>query len=479
MIFLIQPSAGRWERLGTRMPLGLLYIATYLKKYKISSKIIDTRINKSWEKELFGELKEGDIVGITCMIGPQITNAIKIAQNIKAKKPGITIVFGGMHPSIVPELAIKESYVDIVVKGEGEKPLLELAKGLDLSKIKGIYYKIKEGSQYKIVKNPAQKLMKTDEIPIPDYSFLDMKKYSSVNYYGERSLCIQGSRGCPYACGFCYNEPFSSAVWRPLSIDKVLKNVDILVNEYGAKTLYFVDDNIAVDPNRFLELLKKIKEKPYKVNLAFQGIRIDAFEKFSDEIYILLRESGVKSFDIGIETLNNKILKNVDKFLTRDQILKTLEKLEKQDFIFKFNILAGLPGQTKEDIDSDIKEAIKISKKHKNSYVLYNIYVPFPNTKLYSEAVKSGFIPPPTFEAWGAFAGTSWMEKYSWFPKKIRKYLQDVNFLFMFSNKNILVKVSNKLVKNLVKAYYPIALFRMKYNFHFLMLEKKFSDLLD
>lgn len=479
MILLIKSSVGRYEKIGFRMPLGLLYIATYLKKHNIPSKIIDTRVNKRWEKELNQALEEANIVGITCMIGPEVKNALNIARFIKTKKPNITIVFGGIHPTLMPEEALKKSCIDIVVREEGEKPMLEIANKRPLPEIRGISYKKIINSKEKIIHNPPQELLKPEEIPIPDYSFIDMDKYSATSYYGEKGLSIQASRGCPFSCGFCYHSNFVHRPWRAFPIDNVLKNIDILVKEHGANTIYFVDDNAAVNQKRFLEILRKIKQKPHKINLAFQGIRIDTLEKFTDEIYELLRESGVKSLDIGVETFNEKYLKMIDKHLKPKQSLLALERLERLDFNLKINFIAGFPGQTKEEIDLDIQQAKKLERKHKNSYVLYNIYMPFPGTKLYSEALKAGFKPPRNFEGWSIFAGTSWMKEHSWFPVEIKKYLQDMSFLFLFSNKNILTKVSNKTIKTLAKIYLPLARFRLRYKFYHFMIESKLAEFLD
>ncbi|MFH1445588.1 MAG: radical SAM protein [Nanoarchaeota archaeon] len=474
-VLLVQSSAGRYEKLGTRMPLGLLYIATYLKKNGIDARIIDTRINSGWKKELLNELKTADIVGTTCMIGHQVTEALKIARFVKAEKPDTMVVFGGVHPSIVPEEALKEDSVDVVVRGEGEKQFLELAKKRGMSEIKGISYKEKGSIKH----NPVQTLLKPEEIPIPDYSLLDMSKYSSITYAGEKGLSIQGSRGCPYRCGFCYNEDFNCGTWRPFPIDTVLKNIDVLVNDYGAKTIYFVDDNVAANPDRLYELLKKIKEKPYKINLAFQGLRIDALEKFTDEVFDLLYESGVRSIDIGVETLNERLLKKVDKHLTPEQIIRVLKSVEKRNFNLKLNFIAGLPGQTEKEIKEDIEAAQKLARKHKKSYILYNIYMPFPGTKLYDDCLKAGFRKPLNFEEWGIFTGTSWMKKHSWLPPKTRKYLEDTSFLFLFSNKNILSKVSNKFARFAISVYQPVAAFRLKYKFYHFLIERKLAELLD
>jgi radical SAM superfamily enzyme YgiQ (UPF0313 family) len=480
MILLVKTSVGRYDKVGYRLPLGLLYVTTYLRQHGVSARLLDVRVNRRWEKDLAEALPETEIVGLTCMIGPEVSNSLKMARLVKRKKPDVMVVFGGAHPTLVPEQALQSPHIDVVVRGEGERPMLDLAAGRPLSEIGGISYKRSAASgRVEVVHNPPQELLRPEEIPVPDYSLVDMTRYAAMSYGGERGLSIQGSRGCPYSCGFCYLGQSARSSWRGIPVETVLKNIDILVREHGARTIFFVDDNVAANPSRFLDLLKAIRQRPYHVNLAFQGIRIDSLERFSDDTFHLLQESGVRGLDVGVETLDERYLRTVDKRLRPAQILSTLERLEALDFNLKINFIAGLPGQTQEEIDFDVEQALMLEQKHKNSYILYNLYMPFPGTRMYPAALEAGFSPPEDFEGWSIFAGTSWMNKHSWFQDDLRNYLQNLALVFMFCNKNILTKVSNRGIRAIMKAYMPVARYRLEHRFFHLMIERKFSDFLD
>ena len=128
-----------------------------------------------------------------------------------------------------------------------------------------------------------------------------MDRYSATTYSGERSYSLQASRGCPYDCGYCYNSVVNERRWRPFPIDHVLANLELLVEKYGARTIYFVDDNACVSHERFGTLLTEIARRNYGINLAFQGLRVDDILRFDAETLDLLRQAGVRSLDVGVE----------------------------------------------------------------------------------------------------------------------------------------------------------------------------------
>lgn len=471
MILLIHPKTGTLERAGYRLPLGLLYLATYLKRYDLEASILDIRVNNHWKKEIYDKLKNVDFVGITCFIGPMIEDSIKIAQLVKNIKPNVKVILGGVHPSLVPEQALEIPEIDMVVRGEGEEPLREILQGNKLSGIFGLSYRDENG---KIVHNPSAKPLPVEKISVPDYSLLDMSKYSATTYSNEKSMSIMSSRGCPYMCSFCYLSKDGS--WRPFLLDVVINNAIILIEQYKIKTLYFEDDNVAADPERFFNILRKLKK--YKVNLAFQGVRIDTLYRFSDEMIREMQECGVKSMDVGVETTSNRLLDFIDKKQTKEMIFDVVDKLKKYNFNVKFNFIAGIPGKTEEEEERDLEIIKKLNKEHSNSFVLFNIYMPFPGASLHEEAVRAGFKPPENFLGWAVFTGTKWMRKHSWMSISKQERLEALHFLFILGNKNILTKVSNKFIRILVRIYYPIAQFRISNEFYGFFIEKKIAELL-
>ncbi len=142
-------------------------------------------------------------VGISCMSGLQIKYALEFARFVRMQNPSCPIVWGGVHPTLLPEQTASNDYVDIVVRGEGELIIKDLANKLALNQplddVAGVTYNF-NGS---IKSNPDGKVIDLDAIPIAlPYDLLQMDKYPSVK---SGRFHIQTSRGCPHRCGFCYN----------------------------------------------------------------------------------------------------------------------------------------------------------------------------------------------------------------------------------------------------------------------------------
>src|SRR5450756_2703781 len=153
----------------------------------------------------YHSLRIGDplFVGITAMSGPQIRYGLEFARRVHAAKPHVPIVWGGVHPTLLPEQTVASDFVDVVVRGEAEQvvgPLADaLAAGAPLDAVNGLTYKA-DGA---IRSTPDADLIDLDTIPVElPYDLLELDRYPTLQ---AGRVHIQTSRGCPSRCGFCYN----------------------------------------------------------------------------------------------------------------------------------------------------------------------------------------------------------------------------------------------------------------------------------
>jgi radical SAM superfamily enzyme YgiQ (UPF0313 family) len=157
-VVLVHPSIALVSG-GPYVPGGILSIASFLVNRGYHVKIIDENVGDNVEQELIKSLKDPVIcVGISTMTGPQIRNALRASETVRKIDPYVTIVWGGIHASLLPEQTIRDSRVDVVVRGEGEETLLELATCLEggkpLGGVKGITFKEKG----KVVSTPPKRI---------------------------------------------------------------------------------------------------------------------------------------------------------------------------------------------------------------------------------------------------------------------------------------------------------------------------------
>jgi anaerobic magnesium-protoporphyrin IX monomethyl ester cyclase len=396
-MILINPSPpnrmGMIERYSPRsIPLGIATLAGCLMAKGKGVKIIDELVNpfevntnsvKSWAEGFEGPL----IFGISCLT-VNIKRCYAIAREIKRTFPDAWVVFGGIHPTALPEEPLSTGVVDIVVRGEAESIIVDLYDVLKqqgyFENIPGISY-IKGG---KITHNPCMKLINDlDEIPSIPYELFNSDKY----YRGY----ILSSRGCPHNCIICSQRLISGNRYRYNSFERVIEEIDFLVNQLNQKKIFFLDDDFLINKKRVRTLCGAIREREYAPDVEF-GCQARA-DSVTEEILNHLKESGFTSIGLGIESASEKLLKILDKRETVQQNIEAVKMIKKKGLGIAGCFIFGLPSETWKDRF----DTYWLAKTLKLDNAKFNNAVPYPGTKLYDIARDEGalFID----EDWGNF----------------------------------------------------------------------------
>ena len=302
--------------------------------------------------------EDSDIIGITCSFNSQAFLIEKYASAIKKCYPDRRVVLGGTYATSFPQEALTD-HIDIVVRGEGEIPLLNLLSGKPLEDIKGILYR----SEGKVMDNALAPLVENmDDLPFPARNLLPMEKYFERSQRGEeksaRSISITTTRGCPFRCEFCslHNlENNYAKQWRARTPENVMAEIDSLKEQYGDVSFQFEDDNIMVDRNRAKELFRQLRGRKVKWSIH-SGVMINLLD---EETIKLMKESGCEQLNIALESGNKKVIKAMNKPMN----LEKAEEVVRLCVKYRVNVLAflivGYPGETKETF----KETLKVLKK--------------------------------------------------------------------------------------------------------------------
>ena len=185
----------------------------------------------------------------------------------RTQNPSCPLVWGGVHPTLLPEQTASNDYVDIVVRGEGELIIKDLANALasgqPLDNVAGITYQVNG----EIKSNLDGKVIDLDDIPIElPYDLLQMDHYPSVK---SGRFHIQTSRGCPHRCGFCYNTLFNKNRWRAKSPNRVLDEIEYILAKFpNVKIIDPIDDNVFVDQQRVQEICQGILDRKLRYSVA-------------------------------------------------------------------------------------------------------------------------------------------------------------------------------------------------------------------
>ena len=196
--------------------MGVLSVATPVSRAGYEVQILDQRIEPQWRRVLETALAGGLLcVGVSSMTGPQLRHALEVSRLVK-EHGDIPVVWGGIHPSLLPEQTLENEYIDIVVQGEGEETFLELVQALagrtSLQSVRGIWYK----DNGHIRQTDARPVLDLNTQPPLAYDLIESRKYIRV-MSGVEHLNFFTSRGCPHRYTFCFNTPFNNQSWRALA----------------------------------------------------------------------------------------------------------------------------------------------------------------------------------------------------------------------------------------------------------------------
>ena len=357
------------------MPLALLYVASALREAGIGVDIVDTRIGDT--------IPTGPYLyaGITTNTGPQIKYALQAAGEIRRLMPGVPIVWGGVHPSLMPQQTLCNPFVDAVVVGEGENAAVGFAHcGVD-----GIC------SGFNV---------NMDAIPIElPYDLLRMDKYAFPCF------AVHTSRGCPYRCGFCYNTAYNKRRWRGKSAGRVVDEIEYVVNRFGVRDIGFTEDEFCIDVDRVRAICEGVLRRGLDITWV-SFCRVDTFERFTDADLKLLERSGCISLSFGCESGSQRILDEViQKDATVEQMITATERMSRTGMRQVVSFICGFPTETAQDMALTIALVERLAALNPQMYpngVL--MYTPYPGTPLFDRVVSEyGYKPPASLEAWADF----------------------------------------------------------------------------
>jgi anaerobic magnesium-protoporphyrin IX monomethyl ester cyclase len=393
-VLLVFP--GKYNAPNPQVPLSLLHLAAYLKQSDFDVNIFDMRTEKYNDSYLSDPL----FVGISSMSGHQIRYGLDFARKVRNTNFKTPIVWGGVHPTLLPEQTIANRLVDVVVRGEGEETIVDLAKKFienqPLDDVNGINYKV-DG---KIRRNPDRSQIILDEIPLElPYDLIDGTRYPSIK---SGRFHIQTSRGCPHRCGFCYNTIFNHGNWRCKSPNRVLDEFENVLEKHpNVRCLDIIDDNYFVDEARVESICRGMIERGIDTKWR-ADCRFDYMSRYNENFIRLLEKSGCIELNFGAETGSKRLLELIHKDVTPEMMFKSVEKLRDytpsiEPYVFW---MSGLPKETEDDLEETYRVMEKLSAINgKTQHVEICIYTPFPSPML--EEFASDYKLPTSLEEWG------------------------------------------------------------------------------
>lgn len=399
---------------GQDPPLGILYIASYLRKYGLKNveiKVTDGLL-LGLKKTILEALKsKADVFGIS-VVTPNAKGAYILANEIKAHLPCSKIVFGGPHPTAFPGEPFQKSKADIAVVGEGEATFNELialyTAGKDtpqsLMQIDGICFQL-NGSVHRT--KPRLFIQDLDTIPFPARDLVHMDRYSGwmLSKTGK-STAVLISRGCPFKCTYCSNNVWRSSTppFRSRSPENVIAELKELRSVYRIKEFFDNSDEFNTNLKYSKTLLKQIiAELP---DIYFQcQVRATPMD---DELARLMKKAGVWYLHLGIESGNEVTLKGIRKKITLSQVEQCCRTLKKYDIkiwglFMYFNIWERNGKLCFEDYEMSLNTLNYAKRLYKEKLIDFfggSITTPIPGSELWDIALRHDLIKENCLGDW-------------------------------------------------------------------------------
>lgn len=412
---LASPESGVWNS-RKHIHMGLGYLAGSLLAHGYPVDLWDAAVEEEFESLDERLARESyDVVGVSAPT-PLINNAWEAAAT--AKKHGAVTILGGPHLTLRPHESMEKPQVDLVVRGEGERTIVEIMAALEKQleidrqqsggtpltdgprlfhpdagwdRILGLSWRNLEG---KIQHNPDRPLADdVDAIPFPAHHLYKIERYTNLNPLTDgldmnaRAYTIVTSRGCPYKCTYC-SKPITGDTWRGRSVDNVIAEWAWLVNDLGATEIGVTDDIWNLDKKRAKELCRGL----IKANLnhvpwvTIHGMKVNNTDQ---ELFSLMKQAGCKRVGFGVENGDDWMLRNViKKGQTVDMVRSAFKYAKKAKLQTMGFFIFGMPGETEESMEKTIRLSMELDP----DLAHFMMAAPFPGTEMWDQLVEHGHI---------------------------------------------------------------------------------------
>ncbi len=430
ILFIQPPFSDFYQTKIRKFPLGLLSIASYIKSKSSHYEIViydtlasDRKKSEKTPKELeytkqffiedispfhvfqnyyrFGdnlddilkrvEFEKPQIVGVSLLFLAYEKETLELLEGIKLRFPDIITVLGGGGVTSKPEYFQNREYIDYLILGEGEAQFFNLIESIRyknsfIEKNNSDHIKKDEKNTLLDLSNKIiyPKYLDIKEIPVVDYSFINLDNYK---YGKDKMAMILTSRSCPLRCSYCSVHQVFGTKFRQRDVDSVIDEISRGI-EYGVTHFDFEDDNLLVSKKFAIELFSMIDERFNNKNLSFSAMNGLSFDKIDDEILLLMKKIGFSTLNLAIVTIDSKIQSDWKRYFNYDKYSSVVEKAANLGFSVVTYQIIGAPSQKLEDM---IKTTQFIAQNR--TLIGTSIFYAIPQTPIFSKIDSTHFKP--------------------------------------------------------------------------------------
>lgn len=433
------------------LPASLLNTAAYLQTKNIEVKIFDFRIKDNFKD--FSDLIKSYQPDVVCFdsLTFLINDIFFAAKEIKEINTTIKTFVFGYNAFANPDDLITNPYIDFITQDQSGKTIADLILTLKtdtpITAIPNLCYLANNTvtETKKIVPFTDLNYLPTPSMPL---DLIEPNKYwqKSNVPWAKRFISLYSSTGCAFSCNFCLNSQTNFGNYRAMSLDKVFADIDYYIEKYNIDSLIFLDPVFALNYKRTEKFCDMMINKEYnrKISFAIQT-RADTLDK---KLIEKLKEAGCKVISMGIETPNNKFLKDINKKIEKNKIVDIVKTINKSKITVRASFLFGLEEESFFDSLKTIYFALTLPVYS----CMFFIKTPYPGTTLWKQT-KNALKDKGTikWEYFSQFAGYT-KNPLVWKPKGRHdfelKFLQRFAFVICHLKPTLLFYILKNYTKS-------------------------------
>lgn len=385
------------------LPMSLLALGAVLERRR-DYHILDGNLERdplaALDRAIEGD-GAGTVLGVTVMPGPQLAEAAPLCRELKRRKPGLTVVWGGYFASQHWDVCLRSGHVDYVLRGHAELSFAALLDALDGDVLRpetlpGLAWNASGGPR----SNGVAPIPRPVDLPDWNLERVPVERYLRPTFLGRRTLGYNSSYGCPFVCNFCAVVNMVGGRWLAQPAERVARNLLDYKRRWGMDGVELNDNNFFVDEGRVAEFAERLLGQ----GLGWWGEgRVDTMLRFSERTWQVMAQSGLRMVYLGAESASQETLDLMDKggSLTPEMTLELVALAQRHGVVPELSFMIGSPPDAEGDVARTSEFIRRVKRINPAAEIVLYIYSPVPlEGSLLAEARQSGFAFPETLEEW-------------------------------------------------------------------------------
>jgi radical SAM superfamily enzyme YgiQ (UPF0313 family) len=383
-------------------PLSHLALGAALREAGYEVRLIDAKWEPDARRLVVEAADRALCLGVSCLTGYSVADGLAVAEAAKRRRPDLPVVWGGWHPSFVARQAVADPRVDVVVRGPGERTLVELLDAWRERRSPGTVAGLTYRDGATIAETPDRPAEDLDALPPPAYDLVDVRRYIRVGPDGERRAATIFSRGCPYRCDFCLD---SRKKWLGLGLGRVREELEFWVDRWKVDALRFYDGNFFLGRERLLEFARLIGDGPLAGRFRWSATGVASrLVSLDGEVLDRLRRAGCDSVAIGAESGSDELLRQITNKTTVEHTTEAVRRLTRHGINQYLFFMVGFPVEPPEALDETLALIARLKAINPRLELQIAFCIPLPGSRMFEIAVEKGLFPEPrAFADWAQF----------------------------------------------------------------------------